>query len=540
MEKFNFFNPRKHINENYDEKIISYKNNINKLIKYLNDFDRMKKDENELDISLGISILSGAFYGDAFGSFFCDKSNSRDSKNENIYWTFYNSYYNTSKGQITDSGELSLSLAFGLIDAKEFDKNLVSFFYHYWYYSGAFNVERTNSNAFNLFRNELKTFNNYVKNKSELSEICLRNSRTYNENSISNGFLLRNIPLVIDFYFRNKSFIIECYSRILQKNDKNAIEEIFKIIFSYVYRDICLSHSYLENTLAASIYDYLIYLILSLNYIQEKNIFFFQDKKYEESNEEEKFFLVCEFLLEHLKLLINCDFMKIYNKEKVVLEKIKEIGNSIKKYTLDELIKNLNFTTNESDNNSENYIISLELLLIIIYHCRNFTKDIVSDNNQINLHKKLDTNENSNTNIFQNIIKFVCKVAGNNTNRNCYVIGAFFSSIFGFTKLGDEISDIFNFIPCLGYSVIENDKLKIKKIKNYPEKIIKYRPFMFSPGIIGFWVIFQKAKIENKLKKYVYQFFKFREFNFLDFIHSITKDVEMKNEIESFYDFLGI
>ena len=125
MEKYNFLNP-KNIIENSDKKIISYKNKISNLLKYLNEFDEKNKDESELDMVMGISILAGAFLGDAYGSFFCDKPNNNvNQKLENLDWTFFNPYFKTSKGQITDSAELSLSLAFGLIDsAEEFDKNL--------------------------------------------------------------------------------------------------------------------------------------------------------------------------------------------------------------------------------------------------------------------------------------------------------------------------------------------------------------------------------------------------------------------------------
>jgi hypothetical protein len=270
------------------------------------------------------------------------------------------------------------------------------------------------------------------------------------------------------------------------------------MIFSHNYKDVSLSHSFTENSLAAAIYDYLICLIISLNFVDEKDIIFIKDKK-QNSNfkDENKFVIICETLLEHLKLLINCEFMQIYQTERKLLEKIKKIGSLMKKYAMEELIKNIKFTTNEADNDTENYITSLELLFIILYNSKYFLgKDLLE-----NIDEFKYENSNSKNLTYKNILNYVCSVAGNNTNRNCYIIGAFFSAILGFKNLGSEINNVFEFIPCLGYSVLEEDKLIIKIIKNQPENLIKYRPFMFSPGIIGLWVVYYKAKLDYKLNR---------------------------------------
>jgi hypothetical protein len=604
MQKFNFYEySYSKDSEIYQNLSINYSEKINKLLNYINNYNiKDKINEKEKDIYLAISLISGVFFGDAYGSYFCDKSNKKSddkfNKDKDLLWQ-YNPYFGTSKYQITDSSEMCLSLAYGLIDSFEFDENLIAFFYHYWYYSPGFNIEKTSNNAFNLFRSEMKIFNNYIKKQKNLnlSEICINNGKKYNDNSLSNGFLIRHSPYFIDFFFRNKNKILEFSNGIIFSNCEFSMEKLFKFTYTYTNKEVILSHSFSENTFAASLYDYILSLIFSFSYFPQEKIFNLYNTNKDQKNTIDeydnenyiinnndnnkpnnlelipltKFEKICEIIIHQIKNLLNCEFIKLYHTEKKLVDRINKLGILIKKYSLEDIINRVQFTTNEADNDTENYTCSIELLIIILYNANKFigndvyNQDIISkeknkeekeyiinnnytyisnndnnDNQQIetdidskskilsyntNKNKNNDNNDNNikkNTsryskenlkhNTFRNILNFISKNGGNNTNRNCAIVGGVFSSILGYGNIDKEVFDVFSFMPFMGYSTIENKKFNLKILKNdnlNSKSMIKYRPFMFSPGIILIWVIYHKAKIDGDLdlEKYFLIFF---------------------------------
>lgn len=572
MQKLNFFEfSYTKDSEIYQDQAINYSEKINKLLNYLKNFNYEEKKytdekekENEKDIYLAISLLSGVFFGDAFGSYHCDKSQEKSENkfNEDLMWT-YNPYFGTSKAQVTDSSEMCLSLAYGLIDSFDFDENLISFFYHYWYYSPAFNIEKSSNNAFNLFRSEMKIFNNYIRKKSNLSEICLKNAQTYNDNTLSNGFLIRHSPFFIDFFFRNKSKILEYCKEIIFSNCEFSMEKLFKFTYTNSNKEVILSHSFSENTFAASFYDYILSLIFSFSYFGEKifKISTTMDQKNNKSDDIPltKFEKICEIIIIQIKNLLNCEFIKLYHTEKRLLDRINRLGTLIKRYSIEEIINRINFTTNEADNDTENYISSIELMILILFNSKRFLgNDVIDENSfykneEINLTNKTEENntlryinENLKHNTFRNILNFISKHAGNNTNRNCAIIGGVFSSILGFGNIDKEIFDVFSFLPFMGYSYIENGKFKLKnlKINSSVKTMIKHRPFMYSPGIILLWVIYQKAKIDGNLERFFNFFLNlfiyfFSEFGFFEFMESILQKTNIKGDMKKFSDLIN-
>lgn len=92
-------------------------------------------------------------------------------------------------GQITDDSELAISLLRGLESAQwKFDVEEIAKFYRVWYQSLPFDIGITTRQAFkgpDLF-----------KDKSP-AEAMTTSAETFNQESLSNGFLMRVSPLAI-------------------------------------------------------------------------------------------------------------------------------------------------------------------------------------------------------------------------------------------------------------------------------------------------------------------------------------------------------
>jgi ADP-ribosyl-[dinitrogen reductase] hydrolase len=142
--------------------------------------------------------LYGSLIGDSLATRyeFLSKDDAIDQinldKNNNLLPMLGEGPFHLKPGQITDDGELSISLLNGIIDSQGlYDLNIVAQYYLQWFKSNPFDIGRTTSQAFKLNNNTSGNPYDIIKN----------NSSTANFDSLSNGCLMRASPLGILGYF---------------------------------------------------------------------------------------------------------------------------------------------------------------------------------------------------------------------------------------------------------------------------------------------------------------------------------------------------
>lgn len=140
-----------------------------------------------------IGSVMGAFLGDAMGAplEFTDITSSK--LNVAMKLGGGGSFF-LSQGQITDDSELALSLARGLV-AEPFVLNLgkIASCYMDWYKSPPFDIGTTTTKALKGLSLKDQTENSYSRLYIKIKE----NSKSNNENSLSNGALMRITPLAV-------------------------------------------------------------------------------------------------------------------------------------------------------------------------------------------------------------------------------------------------------------------------------------------------------------------------------------------------------
>ena len=132
--------------------------------------------------------LYGHLIGDALGTRYefmkspdAKKQVEKDSKHGFLY-ILGGGPFNLVPGQVTDDSELSIGLLHSLLKSKMYKKEDVAQKYLKWFSSKPFDIGQTTLKAF-------RGANNYTD--------IVHNSKKYNQNSLSNGCLMRIIPLAI-------------------------------------------------------------------------------------------------------------------------------------------------------------------------------------------------------------------------------------------------------------------------------------------------------------------------------------------------------
>ena len=140
-----------------------------------------------------IGSVIGAFMGDAMGAPLEFTDITHPKLNVAMKLGGGGSYY-LAPGQITDDSEMALSLARGLV-AEPFVLNLgkIASFYLDWYKSPPFDIGSTTTKALKGLHLKDLTENSYSRLYIKIKE----NSKSNNENSLSNGALMRITPLAV-------------------------------------------------------------------------------------------------------------------------------------------------------------------------------------------------------------------------------------------------------------------------------------------------------------------------------------------------------
>ncbi len=192
--------------------------------------------------------MLGAFLGDAMGSY-VEFQNPSD-QNRKYVWADQNKIWGTRRGQVTDDSEMAMSLAMGIMESNGFfNPNRISYFYRMWTFSPPFDVGSTIRAA--LYRNASSNKCLYEEN---LSKTFKGNSKLYNSDSLSNGFLMRITPLAVWIYYNFKD--------ILEFDFSLERVSVFENVFPFVEADTTLSHSNQEASVASLIYCFIIFCLL--------------------------------------------------------------------------------------------------------------------------------------------------------------------------------------------------------------------------------------------------------------------------------------
>ncbi len=171
-------------------------------------------------------------------------------QNRKFVWADQNKIWGTRRGQVTDDSEMAMSLAMGIMESNGFfNPNRISYFYRMWTFSPLFDIGSTIRAA--LCRN---SSSNKCLYEEALYKTFRGNSKLYNSDSLSNGFMMRVTPLAVWIYYNFKD--------ILEFDFSLGRVSVFESVFPFVEADSTLSHSNQETSVASLIYCYIIFCIL--------------------------------------------------------------------------------------------------------------------------------------------------------------------------------------------------------------------------------------------------------------------------------------
>ena len=178
---FNVFVKDLHTSNKYEEE---YK--VSKLISRLNPTS-MKVDKSKI-----YGAIYGVIYGDAFGSRyeFMTKDAAtiqveKDKEESGSYMIKGGGFFNFSAGQVTDDSEMMFALLDAILDNESYDQDKVALNYIRWYNTNPIDKGKTITKA--LDTRKLAT------NANDM----IQNSKEMNYSSLSNGTLMRIIPIGI-------------------------------------------------------------------------------------------------------------------------------------------------------------------------------------------------------------------------------------------------------------------------------------------------------------------------------------------------------
>ena len=204
---------------------------------------------DKLDIYKALSCIFGSFYGDAIGGF-CE---FRKPSSNNCQKIFNGKpVFGQEQGQVTDDSEMSMCLAYAIMDNPE--KEIIDPRYLYFYY-GAW----TRSNPIDMGKTTRASFKNYDfttcnpnndKCKDKFNSI-IKEIEKNNCNSLSNGFLMRKNTFIVWLYFRFFSEINKAFESI---TDSQKLLELYTKIKSLAHLDNYITNPNPEADSASAFY----------------------------------------------------------------------------------------------------------------------------------------------------------------------------------------------------------------------------------------------------------------------------------------------
>ena len=205
------------------------------------------KDSNP-DAYKCLSCLLGSFLGDALGSY-CEFSKQSPLNSSKIFKGY--NVFGSKPGQVTDDTEMSLSLAFALMDMPNInaiDQNVLYYYYGIWGKSNPVDIGKTAAKALKFF--ELDTF--MINNPSLFTKPKYL-IKLMNILSTSDEFLCRLSPFVAWYYYRNKEYV----KSTLDIKDAKCNYELYSKIKEEVKKDTEMTHSNPETVTVSAVFVFL-------------------------------------------------------------------------------------------------------------------------------------------------------------------------------------------------------------------------------------------------------------------------------------------
>ena len=372
-----FFTNQKLLYPKNDTNLSKFKSNIKKLRKKILE---IKKDSYPKKY-YSLSCILGAFLGDSLGSY-CE-FNNKDSENYKSIFKGDNKF-KKPPGQITDDSEMAFSFAFAIMDTsdiKKIDSNIIYYYYGCWIKSKPFDCGKTIYNALKFFDFN-KSIGDDILSNIKFPEI--------NNNSLSNGFLMRINTFVVWFYYCNYNYL----NNIISKDDNEQYLELFNLIKENGLKDNICTHLNKQANSATGFFVFLA-LIAMLGYSSD-------------------------IILNKFNILLKNKFTDS-NDNNV----FNEINLALSEFKKSDFNKELFFF--QYKKNDGYYFYSFKLTLYYL----TFFDDYKAEQNYSK---------------FRVIMNEICNFGGD-TDTNCAIVATVIGPIIGFDNFGDDLKTLLKCIP---------------------------------------------------------------------------------------------
>ena len=343
------------------------------------------KDSNP-DAYKCLCSLLGSFLGDALGSY-CEFSKQSPLNSSKIFKGY--NVFGSKPGQVTDDTEMSLSLAFALMDMPNIntiDQNILYYYYGFWGKSNPVDIGKTAAKALKHFE-----FSSFMINNPSLFTKPKYMIKLMNILSTTDEFLCRLSPFAAWFYYRNKEYV----KSTLDIKDVKGNYELYTKIKEEVKKDTEMTHSNPETVTVSAVF-----VFMALCAICDNN---------------------AHDIIDHLKKLL--ESFKWFT-EYLVKNMINETLDSFSKSDFNKE----EFFNGISDAKSGNYEKGFKLTL---YYLVNF------DNIKP---------ESEECTKYRTIINEICN-AGGDTDTNAAIVGTIIGPLIGFENFGKELEVLIEFVP---------------------------------------------------------------------------------------------
>ena len=343
------------------------------------------KDSNP-DAYKCLCSLLGSFLGDALGSY-CEFSKQSPLNSSKIFKGY--NVFGSKPGQVTDDTEMSLSLAFALMDMPNIntiDQNILYYYYGFWGKSNPVDIGKTAAKALKHFE-----FSSFMINNPSLFTKPKYMIKFMNILSTTDEFLCRLSPFAAWFYYRNKEYV----KSTLDIKDVKGNYELYTKIKEEVKKDTEMTHSNPETVTVSAVF-----VFMALCAICDNN---------------------AHDIIDHLKKLL--ESFKWFT-EYLVKNMINETLDSFSKSDFNKE----EFFNGISDAKSGNYEKGFKLTL---YYLVNF------DNIKP---------ESEECTKYRTIINEICN-AGGDTDTNAAIVGTIIGPLIGFENFGKELEVLIEFVP---------------------------------------------------------------------------------------------
>ena len=367
--------------------ITNFKKNKEKLCDFIN----QDKIENIMLYQI-LSCIFGAFVGDAIGGF-CEFLKSSKSNANKIFKGV--PVFGQLPGQITDDSEMAMCLAFALMENPEkddIDPNYIYFYYGAWSKSNPIDIGNATKKAFKEF-----SFNEFSPKRNNFHVIENEIVKD-NNNSLSNGFLMRKTTLIAWIYYRFYGIVNKAF--VDNNNDNTDLIELYEKAKEISNIDNMTSHPNPETSTVSAFY-----IIIALGAI----------KKLPPSKIIDILFNLCN----------DKYFKQIKNKDL-------KLANNIIFYINEFKNKKFDFWSYFGEKNSYNsvnknmgwYEHAFKLTLYYLVKFDQFEKK----------------------NLFSNILKEICNLGGD-TDTNACIVGGVIGPLIGYKNFGDYFKKVLDVIP---------------------------------------------------------------------------------------------